>query len=84
MLTFNRIPDSIRSSRTALKPNVSRRFRVAKRIWKRFWGLKCSHFSYPNGDYTEREIEIVEAGGFRSARTTDLGWNTLETRRRID
>ena len=42
-------------------------------------GIECSHFSYPNGDYTEREIEIVQAGGFRSARTTDIGWNTLKT-----
>ena len=43
------------------------------------FGVACSHFSYPNGDYTEREIEMVKAGGFRSARTTDIGWNTLET-----
>ncbi|MXZ01376.1 polysaccharide deacetylase family protein [Candidatus Poribacteria bacterium] len=41
--------------------------------------IECSHFSYPNGDYTEREMEIVKTGGFRSARTTDIGWNTLET-----
>ena len=42
-------------------------------------GTECFHFSYPNGDYTEREIEIVKAGGFRSARTTVIGWNTLQT-----
>ena len=42
-------------------------------------GIECFHFSYPNGDYTEREIEIVKASGFRSARTTDIGWNTLDT-----
>ncbi|MDE0015500.1 MAG: polysaccharide deacetylase family protein [Candidatus Poribacteria bacterium] len=42
-------------------------------------GVGCSHFSYPNGDYTEREIEIVKASGFRSARTTVIGWNTLAT-----
>ena len=42
-------------------------------------GIECPHFSYPNGDYTEREIEIVKASGFRSARTTVIGWNTLET-----
>ena len=42
-------------------------------------GIECSHFSYPNGDYTEREIEIVKTAGFRSARTTDIGWNTLKT-----
>ena len=41
-------------------------------------GIECSHFSYPNGDYTEREIEIVKTAGFRSARTTVIGWNTLE------
>ena len=46
---------------------------------EKFLGVECSHFSYPNGDYTEREIEIVKAGGFRSARTTDIRWNTLDT-----
>ncbi len=46
---------------------------------ERFLGRECSHFSYPNGDYTAREIEIVKAGGFRSARTTEIGWNTLDT-----
>ena len=42
-------------------------------------GVECSHFSYPNGDYTDREIEIVKQGGFRSARTTDIGWNVRST-----
>ena len=42
-------------------------------------GIECSHFSYPNGDYTQREVKIVKSGGFRSARTTDIGWNTAET-----
>ncbi|MDE0485309.1 MAG: polysaccharide deacetylase family protein [Candidatus Poribacteria bacterium] len=46
---------------------------------EKFLGIECLHFSYPNGDYTEREIEIVKAGGFRSARTTDIGWNNIET-----
>ena len=46
---------------------------------ERLLGIECSHFSYPNGDYTEREIEIVKTAGFRSARTTVIGWNTLET-----
>lgn len=46
---------------------------------EKFLGVECLHFSYPNGDYTEREIEIVKAGGFRSARTTDLGWNGVNT-----
>ena len=43
---------------------------------ERLLEIECSHFSYPNGDYTEREIEIVKTNGFRSARTTVIGWNT--------
>ncbi|RKU33134.1 polysaccharide deacetylase [Candidatus Poribacteria bacterium] len=43
------------------------------------WGIECTHFSYPNGDWSEREVEVVKAGGFRSARTTEIGWNTLDT-----
>ena len=46
---------------------------------ERLLGVACSHFSHPNGDWTEREVEIVKAGGFRSARTTEIGWNTLGT-----
>ena len=37
-------------------------------------GLPCQHFAYPNGDYRERELDIVKAAGYRSARTTDVGW----------
>jgi peptidoglycan/xylan/chitin deacetylase (PgdA/CDA1 family) len=40
-----------------------------------FFGRPCRHFAYPNGDYGEREIEIVRAAGFASARTIDPGWN---------
>lgn len=46
---------------------------------ERLLGKECLHFSYPNGDYTGREIEIVKSGGFRSARTSDIGWNTSGT-----
>lgn len=42
-------------------------------------GEVCLHFSYPNGDYSEREIEIAKSGGFRSARTSNIGWNTCDT-----
>ena len=46
---------------------------------EKYLGIERLHFSYPNGDYTEREIEIVKAAGYRSARTTDLGWNSIST-----
>lgn len=40
---------------------------------------ECLHFSYPNGDYSEREIEFVKTGGFHSARSSKIGWNTCAT-----
>lgn len=41
--------------------------------------LPCHHFCFPHGDYTSRELEIVRAAGYRSARTMDLGWNGPDT-----
>lgn len=37
-------------------------------------GAACTHFSFPNGSYGERELQLVSRAGYRSARTTDLGW----------
>jgi peptidoglycan/xylan/chitin deacetylase (PgdA/CDA1 family) len=37
-------------------------------------GQPCAHFSYPNGDYTSREIAMVDHAGYSSARTIDVGW----------
>ncbi len=38
-------------------------------------GRPCDHFAYPNGDYTEREIDLVRRAGYSCARTIDAGWN---------
>lgn len=38
---------------------------------------KCDHFSFPNGDYTERELNFAKQAGYLSCRTTDLGWNDI-------
>ncbi len=38
-------------------------------------GRPCRSFSYPNGDYGEREIRIAREAGFACARTIDVGWN---------
>jgi peptidoglycan/xylan/chitin deacetylase (PgdA/CDA1 family) len=42
-------------------------------------GSVCCHFSYPNGDYTEREITLARDAGYVSARTTEVGWNGPRT-----
>lgn len=64
-----------RCTETECKQEISR----SKKDLEHFLTIECSHFSYPNGDYTEREVEIVKTEGFRSARTTDIGWNTPHT-----
>jgi peptidoglycan/xylan/chitin deacetylase (PgdA/CDA1 family) len=38
-------------------------------------GSPCLHFSFPNGDYTQRELDLVRDAGYVSARTTEIGWN---------
>lgn len=32
-------------------------------------------FSYPNGNYDERVIDMVRKAGYHSAATTEMGWN---------
>jgi peptidoglycan/xylan/chitin deacetylase (PgdA/CDA1 family) len=41
----------------------------------------CRHFSYPNGDYTEREVSYVAEVEYDSARTAEIGWNGPSTSR---
>ncbi len=40
-----------------------------------------THFAYPNGDYTGREINYVKQAGYHSARSIDVGWNGPRTNR---
>lgn len=41
------------------------------------YGLKINSIAYPNGDYSERDIELVKAAGYECAITVDPGYNTL-------
>jgi len=40
---------------------------------------EIKHYSYPNGDYADREIEYLKNCGYKSARTIDIGWNSINT-----
>lgn len=51
----------------------------SKKDLENLLGIECNHFAYPNGDYTEREIDLVKKAGYLSARTVDVGWNDLNT-----
>jgi len=43
------------------------------------YGLKIYALSYPNGNYSEREITIVKEVGYECAVTVDLGFNSENT-----
>lgn len=52
---------------------------LSKREIERMLECECRHFSYPNNNYTGREIELVKKAGYLSARTVDVGWNDMKT-----
>ncbi len=41
-------------------------------------GQTCQHFSYPNGDYLQRERQYVAQAGYTSARTVDVGYSGVD------
>jgi len=41
--------------------------------------LKINSFAYPNGDYSERDIELCKKAGYSCAITVDYGFNSLTT-----
>lgn len=43
------------------------------------YGLKVKVFSYPNGDYSDREINICKESGYVGAITVDYGFNGKNT-----
>jgi peptidoglycan/xylan/chitin deacetylase (PgdA/CDA1 family) len=46
-----------------------------------FIGIELTHFAYPNGTYSNREIGYVRDAGFESARTCETGWNSCQSDR---
>ena len=51
---------------------------LSKQDLEQLTGKPCRHFSYPNGDFSRREFELLRAAGFESARTTIPGWNNRD------
>ena len=46
----------------------------SKRMIEDRLGCEIKHFSYPNGDFTEREMGMVKQAGYVTARRIDGGW----------
>jgi len=43
------------------------------------FGININYFSYPNGDYCLRDIDICKKAGYIAGITTDLGFNDIYT-----
>lgn len=43
------------------------------------FGINVNYFSYPNGDYLLRDIDICKRAGYLAAITVDLGFNSVDT-----
>jgi poly-beta-1,6-N-acetyl-D-glucosamine N-deacetylase len=53
----------------------------SKHDLERQYGLDIYAFSYPNGDYSDRDAEIAKQSGYACAITVDAGFNTRRTDR---
>jgi peptidoglycan/xylan/chitin deacetylase (PgdA/CDA1 family) len=51
----------------------------SKRLLEQEFGLKINAFSFPNGDYSPRDIELCKKAGYSCAITLIPGYNTPNT-----
>ena len=56
-------------------PECEREIVQSKQEIEHLIGGECRHFAFPNGDYADRELELVRRAGYRSGRSVDVGWN---------
>ena len=58
---------------------AEREIRDCKGELERQYGFKIQALAFPNGDYTEREINLARNAGYSSALTLDCGFNDQNT-----
>jgi peptidoglycan/xylan/chitin deacetylase (PgdA/CDA1 family) len=51
----------------------------SKSVLENNYGFSINAIAYPNGDYSDRDIELVKSAGYHSGVTVDFGFNTIET-----
>jgi len=52
---------------------------ISKGILEEEYGLAINSIAYPNGDYSDRDIQLCMAAGYEFGFTTDSGFNTCHT-----
>jgi len=58
---------------------AAREINGCKTALERDFNLKIQALAFPNGDYSEREIQLARAAGYRCALTLEKGFNTETT-----
>ncbi|NEW60683.1 polysaccharide deacetylase family protein [Sulfurovum sp. bin170] len=51
----------------------------SKEILEHKYGFDINTIAYPNGDYSDRDIEIAKRAGYKCGITVDYGFNSLES-----
>lgn len=51
----------------------------SKELLEREFGLKINTIAFPNGDFSERDIELVKEAGYKCSLTTEPGFNDQNT-----
>ncbi|MGX7835738.1 polysaccharide deacetylase family protein, partial [Campylobacter fetus subsp. venerealis] len=46
---------------------------------EREYGISISSIAYPNGDYSDRDIEITKGAGYKYGLTIDKGYNSIHS-----
>lgn len=52
---------------------------LSKEMLEEKYGFSINALAFPNGDYCERDIEIVKNAGFQCSLTTEQGYNSLDS-----
>jgi len=51
----------------------------SKTLLENRYHLDVNAISYPNGDYSNRDVELVKEAGYKCGVTVDFGFNTINT-----
>ncbi|MCB0530672.1 MAG: polysaccharide deacetylase family protein [Lewinellaceae bacterium] len=52
---------------------------AGRQLLEENFGLSVNAIAYPNGDYSDRDVQLVRAAGYQLGLTVDFGFNTLKT-----
>lgn len=58
---------------------AEREIKESKRQLEKIFGLTINALSYPNGDYSERDIRLAQTAGYECGVTVDSGYNNMKT-----